>query len=122
MIPYALDGTFPDGNFLFQQDLSPVHTAKIVEELLNMRGCGTSAQNAGCDCRARSHDPLLRRGDRFICFAVPSLEFLLLNIMSADAPSVQQQPPVIVSIDSHCQHPFSSSRSSKHNRRSYRPE
>ncbi|KAH7967757.1 hypothetical protein HPB52_002229 [Rhipicephalus sanguineus] len=38
MIPYALDGTFPDGDFLFQQDLSPVHTAKVVEELLNMRG------------------------------------------------------------------------------------
>ncbi|KAL1414922.1 hypothetical protein MTO96_030013 [Rhipicephalus appendiculatus] len=30
MIPYALDGPFPD--------LSPVHTAKVVEELLNMRG------------------------------------------------------------------------------------
>lgn len=38
MIPYALDGPFPDGDFLFQQDLSPVHTAKVVEELLNMRG------------------------------------------------------------------------------------
>ncbi|KAH6921345.1 hypothetical protein HPB50_027666 [Hyalomma asiaticum] len=38
MIPYALDGPFPDGDFLFQQDLSPVHTAKVVEELLDMRG------------------------------------------------------------------------------------
>ncbi|KAH7968085.1 hypothetical protein HPB52_005570 [Rhipicephalus sanguineus] len=38
MIPYALDGPFPDGDLLFQQDLSPVHTAKVVEELLNMRG------------------------------------------------------------------------------------
>ncbi|KAH6941760.1 hypothetical protein HPB50_023566 [Hyalomma asiaticum] len=38
MIPYALDGPFPDGDFLFQQDASPAHTAKVVEELLNMRG------------------------------------------------------------------------------------
>ncbi|KAH6932502.1 hypothetical protein HPB50_006447 [Hyalomma asiaticum] len=38
MIPYALDGPFPDGDFLFQQDLSPVHTTKVVEVLLNMRG------------------------------------------------------------------------------------
>ncbi|KAH7973166.1 hypothetical protein HPB52_022172 [Rhipicephalus sanguineus] len=37
-MPYALDGTFPDGDLLFQQDLSPVHTAKVVAELLNMRG------------------------------------------------------------------------------------
>ncbi|KAH6942151.1 hypothetical protein HPB50_001498 [Hyalomma asiaticum] len=38
MIPYALDGPFPDGDFLFQKDLLPVHTAKVVEELLNLRG------------------------------------------------------------------------------------
>ncbi|KAH9367252.1 hypothetical protein HPB48_002318 [Haemaphysalis longicornis] len=28
MIPYGLDGPFPDGDYLFQQDLAPVHTAK----------------------------------------------------------------------------------------------
>ncbi|KAH7977695.1 hypothetical protein HPB49_003190 [Dermacentor silvarum] len=38
MIPYALNGPFPEGEFLLQQDLSPVHTAKVVEEVLNMRG------------------------------------------------------------------------------------
>ncbi|KAH7945075.1 hypothetical protein HPB49_006166 [Dermacentor silvarum] len=38
MIPYALDGPFLDGDFLLRQDLSPVHTTKVVEELLNMRG------------------------------------------------------------------------------------
>ncbi|KAH9382730.1 hypothetical protein HPB48_023286 [Haemaphysalis longicornis] len=38
VIPYTLDGPFPDKDFLFQQDLSPVQTAKIVEKLLNMRG------------------------------------------------------------------------------------
>ncbi|KAH7983127.1 hypothetical protein HPB52_009424 [Rhipicephalus sanguineus] len=36
MIPYTLDGPFPDGDFLFQKDLSPVHTAKV-EELLKLR-------------------------------------------------------------------------------------
>ncbi|KAH6933911.1 hypothetical protein HPB50_018816 [Hyalomma asiaticum] len=68
-----------------------------------------AVQNAGCDCRARGHDPLLRHGDGFICFHVPSLEFLLINIISADAPSVQQQP---VSIGF----------AAKNDRRSYRPE
>ncbi|KAH8033495.1 hypothetical protein HPB51_013354 [Rhipicephalus microplus] len=38
MMPYACDGPFPDEDFLFQQDLSPVHTAKVVEELLNKQG------------------------------------------------------------------------------------
>ncbi|KAH7941548.1 hypothetical protein HPB49_014814 [Dermacentor silvarum] len=38
MIPYALYGPFPGVDFLVQQDLSPVHTAKVVGELLNMRG------------------------------------------------------------------------------------
>ncbi|KAH9371655.1 hypothetical protein HPB48_016044 [Haemaphysalis longicornis] len=38
MIPYALDGLFPDGDYLFQQDLVPVHTAKSVKKLLTDRG------------------------------------------------------------------------------------
>ncbi|KAH9365745.1 hypothetical protein HPB48_008061 [Haemaphysalis longicornis] len=38
MIPYALDGPFPDGDYLFQQDLAPVHTAKSVKKLLTDRG------------------------------------------------------------------------------------
>ncbi|KAH6926081.1 hypothetical protein HPB50_014107 [Hyalomma asiaticum] len=38
MIPYALNGPFSDRHFLFQQDLSSVHTSKVVEELLHMRG------------------------------------------------------------------------------------
>ncbi|KAH9380669.1 hypothetical protein HPB48_021101 [Haemaphysalis longicornis] len=29
MIPYALDGPLPDGDYLFQQDLAPVHTEKV---------------------------------------------------------------------------------------------
>ncbi|KAH9369373.1 hypothetical protein HPB48_017725 [Haemaphysalis longicornis] len=38
MIPYALDGPFPDGDYLFQQDLAPVHTAKSVKKLLIYHG------------------------------------------------------------------------------------
>ncbi|KAH9383637.1 hypothetical protein HPB48_025330 [Haemaphysalis longicornis] len=38
MIPYALDGPFPDGDYLFQQDLAPVHTAKSVKKSLT--DCG----------------------------------------------------------------------------------
>ncbi|KAH9362357.1 hypothetical protein HPB48_018009 [Haemaphysalis longicornis] len=38
MIPYALDGPFPDGDYLFQQDLAPVHTAKSVKKSLTDRG------------------------------------------------------------------------------------
>ncbi|KAH9360325.1 hypothetical protein HPB48_012148 [Haemaphysalis longicornis] len=38
MIPYALDGPFPDGDYVFQQDLAPVHTAKSVKKLLT--DCG----------------------------------------------------------------------------------
>ncbi|KAH9378196.1 hypothetical protein HPB48_017523 [Haemaphysalis longicornis] len=38
MIPYDLDGPFPDGNYLFQRDLAPVHTAKSVKKLLTDRG------------------------------------------------------------------------------------
>ncbi|KAH6946089.1 hypothetical protein HPB50_011616 [Hyalomma asiaticum] len=147
MIPYALDGPFPDGDFLFQQDLSPVHTAKVVEELLNMRGvrclrwvpkgadlniivwgrmklrlCKRGLHSSSADelwsaveeewmrlqnersfidnlyasLQSRmqdviavhgGHDPLLRRGDRFISRPVTRV----LDIISADAPSVQQQ-------------------------------
>ncbi|KAH9364957.1 hypothetical protein HPB48_012965 [Haemaphysalis longicornis] len=38
MIPYALHGPFPDGDYLFQRDLAPVHTAKSVKKLLTERG------------------------------------------------------------------------------------
>lgn len=38
MIPYALNGPHPDGYYLFQQDLSPVHTAKVVARLLGELG------------------------------------------------------------------------------------
>ncbi|KAH9374715.1 hypothetical protein HPB48_016883 [Haemaphysalis longicornis] len=35
MMTYALDGPFPDGDYLFQQDLAPrVHTAKSVTKSL----------------------------------------------------------------------------------------
>ncbi|KAM7302130.1 putative transposable element tc1 transposase [Ixodes scapularis] len=37
MLPYALDGPFPDGNFVFQHDLSPVHTSRKVRSLLEER-------------------------------------------------------------------------------------
>ncbi|KAH9360688.1 hypothetical protein HPB48_004820 [Haemaphysalis longicornis] len=42
MIRYALVGPYAAGVFLFQQDLSPAHTAKVVEKLMNMRVCGAS--------------------------------------------------------------------------------
>ncbi|KAH7983294.1 hypothetical protein HPB52_010664 [Rhipicephalus sanguineus] len=34
LIPYALDGPFPDGHNYYQHDLSPVHTAKRVKQLI----------------------------------------------------------------------------------------
>uniref|UniRef100_A0A131XWY2 Putative transposable element n=2 Tax=Ixodes ricinus TaxID=34613 RepID=A0A131XWY2_IXORI len=37
MLPYALDGPFPDGDFVFQHDLSPVHTSRQVRALLEER-------------------------------------------------------------------------------------
>ncbi|KAH7947704.1 hypothetical protein HPB52_015220 [Rhipicephalus sanguineus] len=37
LLPYALDGPFKDGCFWFQQDLSPVHTARAVRNLLEER-------------------------------------------------------------------------------------
>lgn len=33
-IPYALDGPFPDGDFTFQHDLSPIHMSRKVRSLL----------------------------------------------------------------------------------------
>lgn len=36
-MPYALDGPFKDGCCFFQQDLSPVHTARAVQNLLQER-------------------------------------------------------------------------------------
>lgn len=38
MIPYVLNGPHMDGCYLFQQDLSPVHTAKEVARILDERG------------------------------------------------------------------------------------
>ncbi|XP_070389482.1 uncharacterized protein [Dermacentor albipictus] len=38
LLPYALDGPFKDGCYFFQQDLSPVHTARAVAKLLQERG------------------------------------------------------------------------------------
>ncbi|KAH9377777.1 hypothetical protein HPB48_012192 [Haemaphysalis longicornis] len=38
MIPYAPDGPLPDGDYLFQQDLAPLHTAESVKKLLTDRG------------------------------------------------------------------------------------
>lgn len=38
MIPYVLNGPHPDGCYLFQQDLSPMHTAKEVARVLDERG------------------------------------------------------------------------------------
>lgn len=38
MIPYALEGPFPDGCFIFQQDRSPVHTARSVQQQLEQLG------------------------------------------------------------------------------------
>lgn len=37
MLPYALDGPFPDGAFKFQHDRSPVHKAKVVRDYLEER-------------------------------------------------------------------------------------
>lgn len=34
MLPYARQGPFPNGSFIFQQDLSPIHTSRRVKELL----------------------------------------------------------------------------------------
>lgn len=38
MVPYALDGPFPDGFYYFQQDRSPIHMAKSVICLLEQLG------------------------------------------------------------------------------------
>ncbi|KAM7310536.1 hypothetical protein ISCGN_007444 [Ixodes scapularis] len=38
MIPYVLNGPWPDGCYLFQHDLSPVYMAKVVTNLLDQRG------------------------------------------------------------------------------------
>ncbi|KAM7281693.1 hypothetical protein ISCGN_006159, partial [Ixodes scapularis] len=38
LMPYALDGPFPDGAYLLQHDRSPVHTARRVDALLEDRG------------------------------------------------------------------------------------
>ncbi|KAH9380496.1 hypothetical protein HPB48_014078 [Haemaphysalis longicornis] len=38
IILYVLNGPFPDGDYLFQQDLAPVHTARSAEKLLTDRG------------------------------------------------------------------------------------
>lgn len=35
LIPYALEGPFPDGCFVFQHDRSPVHMAKAVQRLMD---------------------------------------------------------------------------------------
>ncbi|KAM7307395.1 putative transposable element tc1 transposase [Ixodes scapularis] len=37
MLPYALDGSFSDGNYVLQHDLSPVHTSRKVRSLLEER-------------------------------------------------------------------------------------
>ncbi|KAM7287259.1 putative transposable element tc1 transposase [Ixodes scapularis] len=37
MLPYVLDGPFPDGDFTYQHDLSPVHTSGMVRRLLEER-------------------------------------------------------------------------------------
>lgn len=41
MLPYALDGPFPDGCFIFQQDKSPVHMARQVTAMLEDLGVRT---------------------------------------------------------------------------------
>lgn len=38
LIPFVRSGLFPDGNFLFQQDLAPIHTARTVKD--HLRQCG----------------------------------------------------------------------------------
>lgn len=38
LTPYVLDGPFPDGFYLFQQDRSPVHTSRKVSAILDARG------------------------------------------------------------------------------------
>ncbi|KAH7940995.1 hypothetical protein HPB49_008946 [Dermacentor silvarum] len=105
-----------DADILYVAKASPFSTAREIGAAAGVSASASTikrrlaeVQNAECDCRTRGHDRLLRHGDRFICFPVQSLEFLLLNIISADAPSVPQQP---VSIGS----------AAKHHRRSYRPE
>ncbi|KAM7315852.1 putative transposable element tc1 transposase [Ixodes scapularis] len=37
MLPYVLDGHFPDSDFTYQHDLSPVHTSGMVRRLLKER-------------------------------------------------------------------------------------
>lgn len=37
LLPYICGGPFPDGFFLFQQDLSPIHTARTVKTFLEER-------------------------------------------------------------------------------------
>lgn len=41
MQPYVLDGPFPDGDFVFQQDQSPVHMSRQVRSLLRERCVAT---------------------------------------------------------------------------------
>lgn len=41
LIPYALDGPFPDGAYLLQHDRSPVHTARRVDALLEIAACAS---------------------------------------------------------------------------------
>ncbi|KAG0426086.1 hypothetical protein HPB47_026796, partial [Ixodes persulcatus] len=38
LIPFVRSGLFPNGNFLFQQDLAPIHTARTVKD--HLRQCG----------------------------------------------------------------------------------
>lgn len=38
LVPFILDGPFPDGLFWFQQDLSPIHTARPVRSALEKLG------------------------------------------------------------------------------------
>lgn len=38
LVPYALDGPFPDGCFLFQHDRSPVHMSALVQREFDALG------------------------------------------------------------------------------------
>lgn len=38
LLPFVQGGLFPDHNFLFQQDLAPVHTARVVKN--HLQQCG----------------------------------------------------------------------------------
>ncbi|KAG0414676.1 hypothetical protein HPB47_008168 [Ixodes persulcatus] len=55
LLPYALDGPFPDGVYLLQHDRSPIHTARKVDKLLEARGVRQLEGDFGKPRNGRAH-------------------------------------------------------------------